>query len=573
MRARLGGEGQIRMLQVDEAERAEVEREARELADEAERLADAATAARANGAERRLGSSARQVRGARGRRSTPICSARLARRRARSDEALGAAADAAARFEAPVRARVDAGCAPHRRARRGAARARGRRRSSCGRAAEEAAERATAVEVELARLDAEAAEAQRRRCERGRQDVEPAEGDDRDELAARAERLEARREAARPGQPAREGGVRGREGAARASSPTQREDLERSLDELEKLRDELAETVERRFEETFARRRGELRGRRRDPLPGRRGRLRLVEPEEEGGEPGIEVELRPAGKKITRLSLLSGGEKALGAISFLFALFLAKPCPFYLLDEVEAALDDTNIARFVELLRRYADRAQFVVITHQKRTMEAADVLYGVTMGGDGVSQIVSRRLPREDAVAASALTFRLALLAEVVLRREPLRRLDQPGIDQALAHVLVLGVLEPDRAERPATLRSAASGGRAPGWRRRSAGARPDRSARTSHPRAGEAPAKVFPRTLNAGRSHELDASTSGSSSASSATRSHVITALRLTFAPMARTWAELLGDEAGRRGRRGGAGRLLRRGCATRSARAAAR
>ena len=80
---------------------------------------------------------------------------------------------------------------------------------------------------------------------------------------------------------------------------------------------------------------------------------------------------------MTRLSLLSGGEKALGAISFLFALFLARPCPFYLLDEVEAALDDTNITRFVELLRRYADQAQFVVITHQKRTMEAADVLYG----------------------------------------------------------------------------------------------------------------------------------------------------------------------------------------------------
>ena len=99
-----------------------------------------------------------------------------------------------------------------------------------------------------------------------------------------------------------------------------------------------------------------------------------------------------------RLSLLSGGEKALGAISFLFALFLARPCPFYLLDEVEAALDDTNIGRFVELLRTYSDRAQFVVITHQKRTMEAADVLYGVTMGGDGISQIVSRRLPREEA-------------------------------------------------------------------------------------------------------------------------------------------------------------------------------
>ena len=103
------------------------------------------------------------------------------------------------------------------------------------------------------------------------------------------------------------------------------------------------------------------------------------------------------------MSLLSGGEKALGAISFLFALFLARPCPFYLLDEVEAALDDTNIGRFVELLRRYSDRTQFIVITHQKRTMEAADILYGVTMGDEGTSQIVSRRLPRDERAAVAS--------------------------------------------------------------------------------------------------------------------------------------------------------------------------
>ena len=186
---------------------------------------------------------------------------------------------------------------------------------------------------------------------------------------------------------------------------TQRADLEASLAELAALRDELTETVNRRFDETFAAVASNFEEVAATLFPGGEGRLRLVEPTEDGAEaePGVEVELRPAGKKITRLTLLSGGEKALGAISFLFALFLAKPCPFYLLDEVEAALDDANIARFVELLRRYADRAQFVVITHQKRTMEAADVLYGVTMGGDGVSQIVSRRLPREDRAAATA--------------------------------------------------------------------------------------------------------------------------------------------------------------------------
>ena len=176
---------------------------------------------------------------------------------------------------------------------------------------------------------------------------------------------------------------------------TQREDLERSLEELEKLCAELTATVERRFAETFDAVAEPLRGGRSTLFPGGEGRLRLVEPEDEGDELGVEVELRPAGKRVTRLSLLSGGEKALGAISFLFALFLARPCAFYLLDEVEAALDDTNIARFVELLRRYSDRAQFVVVTHQKRTMEAADILYGVTMGPDGVSQVVSRRLPQ----------------------------------------------------------------------------------------------------------------------------------------------------------------------------------
>ena len=177
---------------------------------------------------------------------------------------------------------------------------------------------------------------------------------------------------------------------------TQREDLERSLEELEGLRAELTATVERRFAETFAAVAEHFEEVASTLFPGGEGRLRLVEAEAEGEEPGVEVELRPAGKRITRLSLLSGGEKALGAISFLFALFLARPCAFYLLDEVEAALDDTNIARFVELLRRYSDRAQFVVVTHQKRTMEAADILYGVTMGPDGVSQIVSRRLPQQ---------------------------------------------------------------------------------------------------------------------------------------------------------------------------------
>jgi chromosome segregation protein len=276
----------------------------------------------------------------------------------------------------------------------------GGREAELRRAAAEAAERAGAIDVELATLAAEAKELRRRIEEAG---ADPAEGDDSAELEARLERLERRREALGSVNPlAKEEYEREKERLTELRD--QRADLERSLKELESLRDELAETVERRFEETFAAVRGHFEEVAATLFPGGEGRLRLTEPElegeDEGTEPGIEIELRPAGKRVTRLSLLSGGEKALGAISFLFALFLARPHPFYLLDEVEAALDDANIGRFVELLRRYSEQAQFIVITHQKKTMEAADILYGVTMGADGVSQVVSRRLPRE-AVAA----------------------------------------------------------------------------------------------------------------------------------------------------------------------------
>ena len=276
----------------------------------------------------------------------------------------------------------------------------GAREAEVRRAAGEAGERASAIDVELATLAAEAKELNRRIEEAA---AEPAEGDDAEELATKLERLERRREALGSVNPlAQEEYEREKERLTELRD--QRADLEKSLSELQNLRDELAETVERRFEETFAAVRDHFAEVAATLFPGGEGRLRLTEPELEGEdediEPGIEIELRPAGKKVTRLSLLSGGEKALGAISFLFALFLARPHPFYLLDEVEAALDDANIGRFVELLRRYAERAQFIVITHQKKTMEAADILYGVTMSADGVSQIVSRRLPRE-AVAA----------------------------------------------------------------------------------------------------------------------------------------------------------------------------
>jgi chromosome segregation protein len=118
---------------------------------------------------------------------------------------------------------------------------------------------------------------------------------------------------------------------------------------------------------------------------------------------GVEIEITPAGKSMKRLTLLSGGEKTMTAIAFLFSVFLAKPCPFYILDEVEAALDDLNITRYLDLLQAHADRAQFIVVTHQKRTMEAADTLYGVSMSNDGVSKIVSRKMPKEYVADAEA--------------------------------------------------------------------------------------------------------------------------------------------------------------------------
>ncbi len=392
-RVRLGGEGQIRLLQVDEGERDSVEREARELTAEAERLAVAAAEA---GEAARSAAVAQAATGALRAAARDVDLLRRVLAGAeRLDETLAAAAGTAERFEAPLRARVDAGAS--RTGELGAAlRDLGAAEVELRQGAEDAAQRATEIEIELTRIEADAADARRRLDEAA---AEPAEGEDRDELAARAERLETRRIQLGQVNPlAKEEYEAEKERLAELE--TQREDLELSLKELADLRDELAATVERRFADTYAAVAEHFEEVAATLFPGGEGRLRLVEPDEEGGETGVEVELRPAGKKITRLGMLSGGEKALGAISFLFALFLAKPCPFYLLDEVEAALDDANIGRFVELLRRYADRAQFVVITHQKRTMEAADVLYGVTMGGDGVSQIVSRRLPREDAAA-----------------------------------------------------------------------------------------------------------------------------------------------------------------------------
>jgi len=252
--------------------------------------------------------------------------------------------------------------------------------------------------------------------------AEPLEAERRTELEARVDRIARRRESLGPVNPLAE------EAYEKALAHVeelegQRADLDAALSELAGLVADLDRQIRESFDETFeaaARNFEEVVG---HLFPGGRGRLRLVHPGSPrpviGGadgdaaegdpapgspdgagddaaalEPGVEVEVTPAGKSMKGLSLLSGGEKALVALAFLFAVFLARPCPFYVLDEVEAALDDLNVGRFLELLRRFSDRAQFIVVTHQKRTMEAADCLYGVSMGAGGVSKVVSRRLP-----------------------------------------------------------------------------------------------------------------------------------------------------------------------------------
>jgi len=127
-------------------------------------------------------------------------------------------------------------------------------------------------------------------------------------------------------------------------------------------------------------------------FPGGEGRLVLTDPEDMLAT-GIEVEARPPGKKIKRLSLLSGGEKSLTAVAMLVAIFRARPSPFYVMDEVEAALDDTNLQRLITLFEQLRERSQLIVITHQKATMEVADALYGVSMRGDGITTVISQRM------------------------------------------------------------------------------------------------------------------------------------------------------------------------------------
>ena len=134
-------------------------------------------------------------------------------------------------------------------------------------------------------------------------------------------------------------------------------------------------------------------------FPGGAGSIQLTDPENLL-ETGIEVTVKPAGKKIERLSLLSGGERSLAAVALLIAIFKARPSPFYIMDEVEAALDDANLGRLLTIFQDLRESSQLIVITHQKRTMEIADALYGVSMRQDGVSAVVGQRVVTEPASA-----------------------------------------------------------------------------------------------------------------------------------------------------------------------------
>ncbi|MEA2294913.1 MAG: chromosome segregation protein [Solirubrobacteraceae bacterium] len=408
--------------------------------DDAETAARRAQLAAALNAERRLLERAAREREARGRRIAHECE------RADADEALApvaqrlatalAGAAAAVReqreaFEAQLRAEREAGealaaelraCAQAEAQVQARLKAQSEAVTRAEVAAQQRRDQARDAEHELTalaeRLGLEAEPA-----------AEPLPDEERATLSGRIERLQKRREQLGPVNPLAKQEYD--EAVAHVEElEAQREDLETAIRELQGVIRETDQKIKQAFEETFtaaARNFEDLVG---QLFPGGRGRLRLVredagprpvlggggtddeaptsepeaEPEDEQRleeeQLGVEIEITPAGKATKRLSLLSGGEKSMTALAFMFAVFLARPCPFYILDEVEAALDEVNIERFLTVLRRYADRAQFIVVTHQKRTMEAADCLYGVSMAGNGVSKVVSRRLPREAAAA-----------------------------------------------------------------------------------------------------------------------------------------------------------------------------
>jgi chromosome segregation protein len=172
----------------------------------------------------------------------------------------------------------------------------------------------------------------------------------------------------------------------------QRDDLLKSIADLEKAISVMTKTSKEKFIETFEMVNQNFSSIFQRLFGGGKAEIRLIEPEDPL-ESGVDISVKPPGKKLQNIMLLSGGEKALTALSLLFAIFLYKPSPFCFLDEVDAPLDDANIVGLTELLRDFSDRTQFILITHNKKTMEAADVLYGVTMVEPGLSKLVSVQL------------------------------------------------------------------------------------------------------------------------------------------------------------------------------------
>jgi chromosome segregation protein len=181
---------------------------------------------------------------------------------------------------------------------------------------------------------------------------------------------------------------------------TQKADLEKALSDLTRAIQQMNRESRRLFEETFV----AVNERFREIFPrmfrGGRAELRLTNPEDML-ETGIDIVAQPPGKKLASIELMSGGEKALTAVSLIFAIFQIKPSPFCILDEVDAPLDEANVARYNDLVRSMTDRSQFILITHVKRTMQMVDVLYGVTMPEAGVSKIVSVKI--NDGIAKAA--------------------------------------------------------------------------------------------------------------------------------------------------------------------------
>jgi chromosome segregation protein len=193
-----------------------------------------------------------------------------------------------------------------------------------------------------------------------------------------------------------------------AELESQRDDLERAISatrrliaDLERLIAEQFETTFRALETAFDRRFAQLFG-------GGHARLALTTAEDPAAG-GVEIIARPPGKKAQALAMLSGGERALTAVALLFAMLEVRPVPFCVLDEVDAALDESNIGRFAEALRELAEEIQFVVITHNRGTIEQADALYGITIGEDAISRVVSLRLEGQRAPAARSGAVRVA--------------------------------------------------------------------------------------------------------------------------------------------------------------------